>query len=218
MHKYPSTPLSQTFSACKRKIDFSPEVHSTTVTVVAAMAGQSSSTGSFCAEIIDRPASGKSSRDRIGVGLGILVALYKSETKHPFGVSRSHPIPMASPVKGVRRVRGDGGGCFNDMTRVRGVGGGGRGHGGFDRDCREVDFLSSCYLCRKSLHGKDIFMYRGEKAFCSGECRQRQIAMDEWNEKQCRSESSRSVDRQALSSSPYASSIGKIFSTRIVAV
>ncbi|GAB2218207.1 hypothetical protein Droror1_Dr00001426 [Drosera rotundifolia] len=191
MHKYPSTPLSETFSASQRKIDFSPEVHSTTVTVAPAMAGQSSSTGSFRAEIIDRPASGKSSRGQIGVGLGILVALYKSETKHPFGISRSHPIPRTSPVKGVRRVRGDGGGCFNDMTRVRGVGGG----GGFDRDYREVDFLSSCYLCRKSLHGKDIFMYRGEKAFCSGECRQRQIAMDEWNEQQCRSEASRSVDR-----------------------
>ncbi|XP_043692869.1 FCS-Like Zinc finger 12-like [Telopea speciosissima] len=32
------------------------------------------------------------------------------------------------------------------------------------------DFLNSCHLCRKKLHGRDIYMYRGEKAFCSTEC------------------------------------------------
>ncbi|KAI3875302.1 hypothetical protein MKX03_000729 [Papaver bracteatum] len=45
------------------------------------------------------------------------------------------------------------------------------------------DFLSSCYLCRKKLHGKDIYMYRGEKAFCSTECRYQQIAADERKDK-----------------------------------
>ncbi|KAK1366235.1 FCS Zinc finger [Heracleum sosnowskyi] len=48
------------------------------------------------------------------------------------------------------------------------------------------DFLSSCYLCKKQLHGLDIFMYRGEKAFCSAECRYKQISTDEHKEK-CRS-------------------------------
>ncbi|XP_020256929.1 uncharacterized protein LOC109833602 [Asparagus officinalis] len=28
---------------------------------------------------------------------------------------------------------------------------------------RIADFLSFCYLCRKRLDGKDIYMYRGEK-------------------------------------------------------
>ncbi|KAE8731986.1 Oligouridylate binding protein 1B isoform 1 [Hibiscus syriacus] len=37
------------------------------------------------------------------------------------------------------------------------------------------DFLSCCHLCRKQLHGKDIYM--GEKAFCSSECRSKQIMM-----------------------------------------
>ncbi|KAL7172407.1 hypothetical protein ACSBR2_031992 [Camellia fascicularis] len=33
-------------------------------------------------------------------------------------------------------------------------------------------FLSLCYTCKKSLEqGKDIYIYRGEKAFCSSECR-----------------------------------------------
>ncbi|KAL5699772.1 hypothetical protein ACHQM5_030629 [Ranunculus cassubicifolius] len=41
------------------------------------------------------------------------------------------------------------------------------------------DFLSSCYLCRKKLHGLDIFMYRGDKSFCSAECRCQQILSDE---------------------------------------
>lgn len=49
-------------------------------------------------------------------------------------------------------------------------------------------FLSSCHLCNKRLHGRDIFMYRGEKAFCSPECRSRQIGMDEKKEKYCSSE------------------------------
>lgn len=75
------------------------------------------------------------------------------------------------------------------------------------------DFLSSCHLCRKKLHGKDIYMYRGEKAFCSSECRSTQIMMDERKE-QCRSEASRSAK---VSTSPY-NNTGQIFSTGIVAI
>ncbi|RWW16736.1 hypothetical protein BHE74_00011769 [Ensete ventricosum] len=41
-------------------------------------------------------------------------------------------------------------------------------------------FLEQCYLCRiKLLLGEDIYMYRGDRAFCSEECRRRQIVMDE---------------------------------------
>ncbi|KAJ0985200.1 hypothetical protein J5N97_003556 [Dioscorea zingiberensis] len=47
----------------------------------------------------------------------------------------------------------------------------------------EADFLSRCYLCRKRLHGLDIFMYRGDMAFCSDECRHNQIINDEQREK-----------------------------------
>ncbi|OIV98351.1 hypothetical protein TanjilG_16678 [Lupinus angustifolius] len=69
------------------------------------------------------------------------------------------------------------------------------------------DFLSSCHLCRKKLHGKDIYMYRGEKAFCSMECRSREIMMDV-----CGSDSSMSMN---LSNSPYTKD--QMFSTGIVA-
>ncbi|XP_022722615.1 uncharacterized protein LOC111279826 [Durio zibethinus] len=41
-------------------------------------------------------------------------------------------------------------------------------------------FLEQCVLCkRKLLPGNDIYMYKGDKAFCSVECRCRQIFMDE---------------------------------------
>ncbi|XP_042052954.1 FCS-Like Zinc finger 15-like isoform X2 [Salvia splendens] len=41
-------------------------------------------------------------------------------------------------------------------------------------------FLENCFLCRhKLLPGKDIFMYKGDRAFCSVECRYRQMFMDE---------------------------------------
>ncbi|PIA43986.1 hypothetical protein AQUCO_01800213v1 [Aquilegia coerulea] len=46
-----------------------------------------------------------------------------------------------------------------------------------------ADFLGSCYLCRKKLHGLDIFMYRGDKAFCSAECRYKKISSDEYRAK-----------------------------------
>uniref|UniRef100_A0A0E0E6D3 FLZ-type domain-containing protein n=1 Tax=Oryza meridionalis TaxID=40149 RepID=A0A0E0E6D3_9ORYZ len=50
-----------------------------------------------------------------------------------------------------------------------GGGGGGRLH-----------YLESCFLCKSSIAGdRDIFMYRGDAAFCSDDCRQEQMDMDE---------------------------------------
>ncbi|XP_058111362.1 FCS-Like Zinc finger 8-like [Magnolia sinica] len=46
------------------------------------------------------------------------------------------------------------------------------------------DFLSFCYSCKKKLEeGKDIYMYRGEKAFCSSSCRSEEILVEEEMEK-----------------------------------
>ncbi|CAA6670375.1 unnamed protein product [Spirodela intermedia] len=45
------------------------------------------------------------------------------------------------------------------------------------------DFLNRCFRCGKKLHGLDIFMYRGEKAFCSAECRCQQMVSEEQREK-----------------------------------
>ncbi|XP_004501266.1 FCS-Like Zinc finger 10 [Cicer arietinum] len=45
-------------------------------------------------------------------------------------------------------------------------------------------FLSFCHHCNKKLdEGKDIYIYRGEKAFCSLTCRAMEIMIDEEREK-----------------------------------
>ncbi|KAM0015651.1 putative Zf-FLZ domain, FCS-Like Zinc finger/3 [Helianthus debilis subsp. tardiflorus] len=45
-------------------------------------------------------------------------------------------------------------------------------------------FLDACYLCKKPLGcNRDIFMYRGDLPFCSVECREEQIEIDETKEK-----------------------------------
>ncbi|KAK8977928.1 hypothetical protein V6N11_059557 [Hibiscus sabdariffa] len=45
-------------------------------------------------------------------------------------------------------------------------------------------FLRSCWLCNRRLApGRDIYMYRGDTAFCSLECREKQMKKDERKEK-----------------------------------
>ncbi|KAG6593107.1 Protein MARD1, partial [Cucurbita argyrosperma subsp. sororia] len=47
------------------------------------------------------------------------------------------------------------------------------------------DFLSFCYTCNRNLElTKDIYIYRGEKAFCSHECRYQEMLLDEEEEQQ----------------------------------
>lgn len=47
-----------------------------------------------------------------------------------------------------------------------------------------ASFLKTCGLCQRRLApGRDIFMYRGEIAYCSVECRQQQMNQDELREK-----------------------------------
>lgn len=65
------------------------------------------------------------------------------------------------------------------------------------------DFLSACYLCRRQLsHGKDIYMYRGDRAFCSVECRYQQIVSDEKKKEHCAS----AAMKHSASASPQQSS------------
>ncbi|KAJ6320642.1 hypothetical protein OIU78_015929 [Salix suchowensis] len=64
-------------------------------------------------------------------------------------------------------------------------------------DSHQPHFLEACFLCRKTLAcNSDIFMYRGNTPFCSKECRQEQIEIDESTEKKSwkmSSSSSRSI-------------------------
>ncbi|KAL5992317.1 hypothetical protein ACLOJK_013233 [Asimina triloba] len=59
------------------------------------------------------------------------------------------------------------------------------GHRGNSGDFVETaPFLRACGLCRRRLaHGRDIYMYKGDTAFCSLECRQQQMNKDERREK-----------------------------------
>ncbi|KAM7260077.1 hypothetical protein ACFE04_015818 [Oxalis oulophora] len=61
-------------------------------------------------------------------------------------------------------------------------------------------FLNSCDRCKKSLHGLDIFMYRGEYAFCSLECREKHIRND--GQEKCGTEARKSLE---CSASPCSS-------------
>ncbi|KAJ8899508.1 hypothetical protein K2173_018482 [Erythroxylum novogranatense] len=50
----------------------------------------------------------------------------------------------------------------------------------YTSDSATNGFLSFCHTCRKPLEPKnDIYMYRGEKGFCSHECRHQEMLLDD---------------------------------------
>ncbi|KAF2293073.1 hypothetical protein GH714_036110 [Hevea brasiliensis] len=67
-------------------------------------------------------------------------------------------------------------------------------------------FLRTCGLCKRRLApGKDIYMYRGDTAFCSLECREQQMKNDERKEKSLVM-ASKKEDRHASPSTATSSS------------
>ncbi|GJV71817.1 putative nucleolysin TIAR-like protein [Tanacetum coccineum] len=152
--------------------------------------------------------TGVINRDMGGIGLGIVAALEHIPTKKsdPIPVSQSRSdgdletvdsfeeeytiVTFNKPNKSFTRVyRSEKAketreqGCIFSISPSRFC----------DDDmkvCQDSSFLSACHLCNKRLHGKDIYMYRGEMSFCSPECRSRQICMDEKPDKYCSSQAS----------------------------
>ncbi|XP_022721408.1 uncharacterized protein LOC111278918 isoform X3 [Durio zibethinus] len=58
------------------------------------------------------------------------------------------------------------------------------------------EFLSFCYSCKKKLEkDKDIYIYRGEKAFCSFDCRSEEIFAEEEMDKTCNNSSNGSPEQ-----------------------
>ncbi|KAI0495070.1 hypothetical protein KFK09_025217 [Dendrobium nobile] len=97
-------------------------------------------------------------REAEGVGLGIVAALEKARPSKIVATSqKSAPIDVTPP---------------RNEEASAAVG-----------EFPVTEFLSCCNLCRKRLDGKDIYIYRGEMAFCSVECRHQQIMSDECTEK-----------------------------------
>ncbi|KAL8141436.1 hypothetical protein V2J09_007457, partial [Rumex salicifolius] len=82
----------------------------------------------------------------------------------------------------------------------------------YDHYHQQTNFLESCFMCQKPLGvNRDIFMYMGITAFCSEECRQEQIEIDEAKERNWNLSASMRALRQA---SPAAV---KSFSTTVAA-
>ncbi|KAG0471313.1 hypothetical protein HPP92_015859 [Vanilla planifolia] len=75
-------------------------------------------------------------------------------------------------------------------------------------------FLKTCGLCNRNLGpGLDIFMYRGEFAFCSVECREKQMMEDEKKErKKCSLSSVKKAEpppsSRGCESSPSSETVG----------
>ncbi|XP_047339136.1 FCS-Like Zinc finger 3 [Impatiens glandulifera] len=89
---------------------------------------------------------------------------------------------------------------------------------------QESHFLDSCFLCQKSL-GKncDIFMYRGNTPFCSQECRQEQVEIDEakqrrWKRNSVKKSSDSTTTTTITTTSKSSSSPSKDVRNEIVAV
>ncbi|GER47604.1 hypothetical protein STAS_24718 [Striga asiatica] len=60
----------------------------------------------------------------------------------------------------------------------------GKNFSGGGEHAEAADFLRSCGLCHRLLGpGRDIYMYRGDTAFCSQECREQQMKQDERKER-----------------------------------
>ncbi|KAJ1296775.1 hypothetical protein BS78_01G328000 [Paspalum vaginatum] len=136
-------------------------------------------------------------RDAVGgVGLGILAALEGTgagagarPAAAAAAASAAASPRVSAPASIARRaVRlevselGCSGRCATSLCGARppaGAGGGGAAASGRPA---VAEFLSCCDMCRRALDGKDIFMYRGERAFCSMECRYQAIVSDEFQE------------------------------------
>jgi len=72
------------------------------------------------------------------------------------------------------------------------------------------DFLRTCGLCKRHLaSGRDIYMYRGDTAFCSLECREQQMKQDERKEKCKAMATKNNDDRHASSSTASSKGSGK---------
>ncbi|KAG6414281.1 hypothetical protein SASPL_126999 [Salvia splendens] len=153
-------------------------------------------TGSLCSDSgsprsqIQSP-RGLKSLDLGTVGLVIVAALEKSSGGGRDGIigrnsTRSSPIPVNYPKNCCRsrreeytivtchspsnRNRNSNSNSVFHISPARGMEAGGA--------IPTAEFLSRCDLCQKKLDGKDIYMYRGEKAFCSVDCRYTQMVMD----------------------------------------
>ncbi|CAJ1974135.1 unnamed protein product [Sphenostylis stenocarpa] len=72
------------------------------------------------------------------------------------------------------------------------------------------EFLRVCFLCKRRLvPGRDIYMYKGDSAFCSSECREKQMKQDERKDNKCGVASKKQVAATPSGSHQVRSSKGE---------
>ena len=122
-------------------------------------------------------------RETGGVGLGILAALEAQPSPAAARVFASI-APQRRAVRLEISELGCSGRCATSLC-------------GAGETFRVADFLGCCDRCRRPLDGKDIFMYRGDRAFCSTECRYQAIVSDEFHEEKERKRRARALPSDA---------------------
>jgi hypothetical protein len=154
------------------------------------------------------PRPRKNFDDAGGVGLGIVAAMSHAclIVAEPIAIgtsARRRALEAAELSESYTCVitHMDGKDGAGHSVRKRVYVGFGDGGGGLLVEAGEAlapaaDFLSRCCLCNKRLDGLDIYMYRGEKAFCSSECRCHQMLMDDHKEN-CGSEAFKTGNHSA---------------------
>ncbi|XP_066325035.1 FCS-Like Zinc finger 12-like [Miscanthus floridulus] len=163
-----------------------------------------------------RPQPRRSFDEGGGVGLGIVAAMSHACLTGAGAGAGAEPIAIGAAARRCAREDDESYTCV--ITHVAGAGGGsvrkrvyfGFGDGGGwlveadeEAPAPAPDFLSRCCLCDKRLDGLDIYMYRGEKAFCSSECRCQQMLMDDRADK-CGSEAFIRSGDYSYSVSPHS--------------
>ncbi|XP_038990191.1 LOW QUALITY PROTEIN: FCS-Like Zinc finger 5-like [Phoenix dactylifera] len=111
------------------------------------------------------------------------------------GHGQGHQRYRQSAVASVKKDGGGGKRTYGGSARAEGLearhlgnmvppGSGNRRNFGDFGVVEIAPFLKACSLCKRRLGpGRDTFMYRGDIAFCSLECRQQQMNLDERKEK-----------------------------------
>uniref|UniRef100_A0A0E0DZ99 FLZ-type domain-containing protein n=1 Tax=Oryza meridionalis TaxID=40149 RepID=A0A0E0DZ99_9ORYZ len=101
-----------------------------------------------------------------------------------FAVAEEEEQGRQPPARAARGAGGGGGG--GSAAPSPGWGAMQRRHSGDFAVAETAAFLKACGICNRRLGpGRDTFIYMGEVAFCSHECRQQQMNLDELNEKKC---------------------------------
>ncbi|GAY40650.1 hypothetical protein CUMW_053590 [Citrus unshiu] len=105
---------------------------------------------------------------------GLLGILNQSSTTQPLELRRTLKNRPPSP----KRERPPSGLLTASSPESLRESGCGYGHSHAHGQGQSGNFLERCYVCKKKMLEKDVFMYGPMRGFCSPECRSKQILID----------------------------------------